>query len=96
MSSSKIGFSRGIKLKGNINRILEMVAGGMGDHAIAGHFKDEEVEITSQCVRIIRTEMSELTRKAVTKASTSQAIKAANHDKDSAVRTGKGELLPQA
>ncbi|HCE1932522.1 hypothetical protein R7M92_20985 [Vibrio sp. Vb2880] len=79
---SKVGFSGGIKLHGNINRILEMSQGGMGDNAISGHFKDEGVNISPQFVRSIRTEVHEASKKAVTKASAKKAIKASQKDRN--------------
>ncbi len=85
---SKIGISKGIKLRGNVNRVLEMVEGGAGDNAIVGHFKDEGVDISPQFVRVIRTEIDEFTKKAVSKKSTKKAIKAIQTDKNGGSNPG--------
>lgn len=76
-----IGFSRGVKLKGNVNRILDMHEAGLGCNAIVGHFKDEGVNISHECVNVVIDEVHELSRKAVTKRSTKKAIKAIQEDK---------------
>ncbi len=79
----QLGICQGIKVRGNINRVLEMIEGGAGDNAISGHFKDEGVNISSQFVRGVRLEIDEFSRKAVSKKSTQKAIKAINGDKSS-------------
>jgi hypothetical protein len=79
---TKIGISAGIKLRGNVNRILEMVEGGAGDNAIVGHFKDEGVNISLQFVRCIRTEVEEFTKKAIPKKTTKKAIEAIEIDRN--------------
>lgn len=78
----KLGVSRGIKLRANVNRILEMVEGGAGDNAIVGHFKDEGVNISNVLVRSIRTEVDEFTRVAIPKKSTKRAMEAIQADKN--------------
>ncbi|EMI7479067.1 hypothetical protein RNA47_002771 [Morganella morganii] len=78
-----LGVSRGLKMHGNVNRILEMVEGGAGDNAISGHFKDEGVNISPEFVRSIRTEVEEFSKKAVPKKSTQTAIQAIQTDKQS-------------
>ncbi len=77
---NNINISQGLKLRGNVKRVLEMAEGGLGDNAIVGHFKDEGVEISPQFVRCIRTEVGEFTRKAISKKSTRKAITALQSD----------------
>jgi hypothetical protein len=80
----KLGISKGIKVRANINRILEMVDGGAGDNAISGHFKDEGVAISPQFIKAIRTEIDEFTKKAISKSSTKRAIKVIQKDQETA------------
>jgi hypothetical protein len=84
---NKIGISAGIKLRGNVNRILEMVEGGAGDNAIVGHFKDEGVNISVQLVRCIRTEVEEFTKKAIPKKTTKKAIETIQIDRNGSMNT---------
>ncbi len=78
---NKIGFSGGLKVHGNINRILEMCNGGLGDNLISAHFKDQGVDISVQFVRSIRTEITSFSSKAISKKSTSSAIKGVAKDR---------------
>ncbi|MGZ5607484.1 MAG: hypothetical protein ACXWFI_05800 [Methylobacter sp.] len=83
-----IGIRNGITLHGNVNRILEMAQGGMGDNAISGHFLDHGVKISPQTVRAIRTEAQELAKKPISKKSTQNAIKATQANKSGSITTG--------
>lgn len=78
--SDRVGFSSGIKLHGNINRILEMTP-HMEDNAISGYFKDEGITISPETVRAIRTEIvGEFANKAVSKKGVKKAIDAIKND----------------
>lgn len=79
---SKIGYSNSRKLKGNIERILEMVDGSLGDNTISGVFKDENINISSQFVREIRIGAVDASRKALSKKIASNAIKGVKPDKE--------------
>lgn len=89
--TKKLGMARSIKLTGNVNRIIEMSDAGMGDNAISGHFKDQKVDISPEFVRAIRTEVSEATKKGVSKKSVNIAIKATT---DSTNTKGDDSLQP--
>jgi len=91
MSKTSIGISAGIKLRGNINRILEMVP-HMGDNAISGHFKDEHIEVSPQFVREIRLGVTELSRKALPEKKVKAAIKAVQKDKQQSNNSGDEEF----
>jgi hypothetical protein len=89
--TKKIGIAGSIKLIGNVNRIIEMSDAGMGDNAISGHFKDQKVDISPEFVRAIRTEVSEATKKGVSKKSVNTVIQAAT---DNANTKGDNSLQP--
>jgi hypothetical protein len=78
--TKKINFSGQLKLSGNINRILEMSNGGLGDNAISGHFKDKKINVSPQFVREIRIGALEASKKALPKKVAKQAILAVNKD----------------
>ena len=79
---SKISFGNSFKLRGNINRTLEMIDGGLGDNAISGVFKDEKIEISPQFVREIRLGAQNASKKALPKKVAKKAIKGVYKDKN--------------
>ncbi|MDD5215971.1 MAG: hypothetical protein PHQ03_10595 [Methylococcales bacterium] len=81
MSKTSIGFSAGLKLHGNINRILEMTP-HLGDNAISGHFKDNGIDVSPQFVREIRLNVEAFSSKALPKKTMIAAIKAVQKDKE--------------
>ncbi|KEY58492.1 hypothetical protein [Serratia sp. DD3] len=65
-----------LALHGNINRIVEMDAGGMGANAIAGTFQDNDILINADDVRFVLARFPVLSSKALPKAVARKAIKA--------------------
>ncbi len=90
---SKIGYSNSRKLKGNIERILEMVDGNLGDNTISGVFKDENIRISPQFVREIRIGVIDASRKALPKKTASKAIKGVKNDMEEIENTPNNGAL---
>jgi len=88
---SKIGYSGSKKLKGNIERVLEM-SPELGDNAISGVFKDDGIEISPQFVREIRLGAVLLSKKALPKLSAKKAIAAVKKDKKTSTIPSNGAL----
>ncbi|HGM5435508.1 TPA: hypothetical protein ACKPY3_002846 [Serratia marcescens] len=65
---------KSLALHGNINRINEMDAAGMGANAIAGTFQDNNINISADDVRFVLTRIPELSSKALPKAAVKAAI----------------------
>jgi hypothetical protein len=65
---------KSLKLNGNINRILEMNAAGVGVNAIAGTFQDYGMNINADDVRGVLKISEELTKKAIPKKAVKQLI----------------------
>ncbi|MBK0677026.1 hypothetical protein GZ051_17670 [Klebsiella oxytoca] len=65
-----------LALWGNINRITEMDAGGMGANAIAGTFQDNNISINADDVRYVLNRIPALSKTALPKAVAKAAVKA--------------------
>lgn len=61
--------------KGNINRIIEMHEGGMGPHAIAGTFKDNNIELEGHQAKAIIDSIAPLKSAKLPKKVARAAIK---------------------
>ncbi|MCK2046013.1 hypothetical protein [Chromohalobacter moromii] len=62
------------KFHGNLNRIIEMDAAGVGANAIAGVFQDHNINISANDVRSMLKANKELTKKALPKAEAAKLI----------------------
>jgi len=75
----KVKLGNALIILGNINRIAEMTE-VCGDNAISGHFQDQNVNISPEFVRAIRTELHEFKKKSVSKAETKKVIQSIKDD----------------
>ena len=62
------------KFHGNLKRIVEMDAAGVGANAIAGVFKDNNIDINANDVRSMLKANEVLTKKALPKAEAAKLI----------------------
>ncbi|WP_217514453.1 hypothetical protein [Vibrio metschnikovii] len=62
------------KFHGNLNRIIEMDAAGVGVNAIAGVFQDNNININANDVRSMLKVNEVLTNKALPKAESDKLI----------------------
>jgi len=62
------------KFHGNLNRIVEMDAAGVGANAIAGVFQDNNININANDVRSMLKVNEVLTKKALSKAEAAKLI----------------------
>jgi len=62
------------KYQGNLNRMIEMDAEGVGANAIVGVFKDNNIIITANQVRTILKSYKELSKKGLPKAEAQKLI----------------------
>jgi len=63
-----------LALHGNINRIVEMDAAGMGANAIAGTFQDNNIALNADDVRFVLNRVPVLSSKALPKSAAKGAI----------------------
>lgn len=69
---------KSIKLHGNMNRIIEMDAEGVGANAIAGIFQDFGMDINANDVRSALKFNAQLTKKVLPKKAAKNLIKQHN------------------
>ena len=62
------------KFHGNLNRIIDMDAAGVGANAIAGMFQDNGININANDVRSLLKANEQLTRKALPKTEAQKLI----------------------
>jgi len=62
------------KFHGNLNRIIDMDAAGVGANAIAGVFQDNGININANDVRSLLKANEQLTRKALPKTEAQKLI----------------------